>query len=293
MASKNRDGIKIYYFSGTGNSLAVARDVCRALEGTLIPIPDIIHRQTCVDPAAEVIGIVFPVYYETCGGLPLIVRRFVSFLTNIETSYIFGICTYGSGMFAALSNLGKLIETRGGILSARIAVNMPANLYPGLVRKKQPKMLATWKQNIATVSNYIVKRKKGSIQLPNLIAGPFYPVFRLLGPLLLYLYKNVTIRELRRYSGSDGSTYEELLPRMDGSFTLAPDKCISCGTCEEICPVHNIVLENGGPVWQHRCEFCLACYHWCPVGAIDSTAVKGALRYHHPEVSVDDIKIRS
>ncbi len=154
------------------------------------------QKQTFVDTAADVIGIVFPVYYETCGGLPLIVRRFVSSLTNIERSYIFGICTYGSGMFATLSNLGKLIESRGGVLAERAAVNMPANIYPGLVRKKQPKMVATWKRNIAAVSNYLVERKKGSVQLPNLITGPFYAVFRLLGPLLLRLYKNKTIRVL-------------------------------------------------------------------------------------------------
>ncbi len=79
---------EIYYFSGTGNSLAVARDIARKTNGKLIPIPSIMDKER-IKTDADVIGIVFPVYYEPYGGVPLIVRRFVRKLEGIGSKYIF------------------------------------------------------------------------------------------------------------------------------------------------------------------------------------------------------------
>ena len=84
--------------------------------------------------------------------------------------------------------------------------------------------------------------------------------------------------------------YFSKLKTNDKNFT-ADEKCIKCGTCEQICPVKNIKLENGKPAWQHNCEQCLACYHWCPAAAIqygDKTRKKK--RYHHPETKLTELK---
>jgi flavodoxin len=61
----------VFYFSGSGNSLVVARDIAKELDGNLIPIPSIMDKTT-IETDAEVIGIVFPVYYADFGGIPLI-----------------------------------------------------------------------------------------------------------------------------------------------------------------------------------------------------------------------------
>jgi Fe-S-cluster-containing hydrogenase component 2 len=58
----------------------------------------------------------------------------------------------------------------------------------------------------------------------------------------------------------------------------------------KVCPVDNIALVEGRPVWSHRCEQCMACIHLCPVEAIQAgrkTAARG--RYRHPTVQVDDL----
>lgn len=52
---------EIYYFTGTGNSLVVARDLTKELNGELIAIPSVMSKET-INIDAEVIGIVFPVY---------------------------------------------------------------------------------------------------------------------------------------------------------------------------------------------------------------------------------------
>lgn len=55
----------------------------------------------------------------------------------------------------------------------------------------------------------------------------------------------------------------------DSKFFLEDEKCTSCGNCEKVCPVNNIVIKNKRPDWKHNgCEQCLACIHACGSEAI-------------------------
>ena len=47
------------------------------------------------------------------------------------------------------------------------------------------------------------------------------------------------------------------------------NKCISCGKCVRVCPLTNIRLENGKPVWEDSCTHCMACICRCPKEAIE------------------------
>jgi hypothetical protein len=51
-------------------------------------------------------------------------------------------------------------------------------------------------------------------------------------------------------------------------------------------------MADGRPVWRHHCEYCLACFHWCPREAIESSVLKSELKYHHPEVRAADMFLR-
>jgi flavodoxin len=164
----NMNEIDIFYFSGTGNSLVVARDVARGTKARLTPIASVINRgQITVEAGA--FGIVFPVYYETYGGVPLIIYRFVSKLKGIGSKYIFAICTYGSGSIVTLRRLGKAIRSVGGRLAAGFTVSMPENVassrynYPELQRR----MFSTWKQTSMEIFEFINARKHGGFRTPN------------------------------------------------------------------------------------------------------------------------------
>lgn len=61
------------------------------------------------------------------------------------------------------------------------------------------------------------------------------------------------------------------------------EKCVSCGKCERVCPLGNIELQNGKPVWGNRCTHCMACICGCPTKAIDyGRASRGKQRYQCP-----------
>ena len=280
---------EIYYFSGSGNSLAVARDVAAVLAGKLISIGSLIDQDK-IQPQAEIIGIVFPIYYEPFGGCPLIVRRFVGKLENIQASYIFAICTYGSGGVTSLKYLAELIAARGGKLAAGFRVNMPENMGGSKINTptRQQKMFAVWKKNVTALCETVNTRKTGGFDTPNIFVGKAYALVKLLTPALIPYFKNMTLRHMGEFSASANLPYEDLMHRMDSSFVLN-EKCTGCGICAQVCPVRNIELCEDRPVWQHHCEFCLACLHWCPQKAIDTRAFPGLVRYHHPDVKLSDM----
>lgn len=62
------------------------------------------------------------------------------------------------------------------------------------------------------------------------------------------------------------------------------DSCISCGKCVKGCPMRNITLKNGKPVWGNNCTHCMACICSCPKEAIEyGNHSKGQPRYTCPK----------
>ena len=62
------------------------------------------------------------------------------------------------------------------------------------------------------------------------------------------------------------------------------DACISCGLCEKVCPLSNIKLDSGKPVWNNNCTHCMACICRCPKEAIEyGKHSKGLPRYTCPK----------
>ena len=61
----------------------------------------------------------------------------------------------------------------------------------------------------------------------------------------------------------------------------ATDDCVSCGKCVKLCPLNNVKLINGKPVWSGNCTHCMACICYCPVEAIEyGNKSKNKPRYH-------------
>ena len=63
------------------------------------------------------------------------------------------------------------------------------------------------------------------------------------------------------------------------------DSCIGCGICEAQCPLNNISLKDGKPVWGDNCTHCMACICYCPKETIEyGKRSKGKPRYHFEEI---------
>ncbi|MFY9749533.1 MAG: EFR1 family ferrodoxin [Methanoregula sp.] len=92
----------------------------------------------------------------------------------------------------------------------------------------------------------------------------------------------------RVFSGPFSRSVHEI----DRTFSVS-GACISCGTCAEVCPVKNKVIEQGRPLWQHRCKPCCACLTLRMAGTIQPAVMRGTKergRKPHHGLEVDDLK---
>lgn len=255
--------VNVYYFTGTGNSLAVARDISKETGGQLTSMPAAL-KNGAVRTEAEVLIIVFPVYMW---GIPLIVDRFVKAVENISEKIIYGIATYGGMSGGTIKILDKAIENAGGKLAAGFTVKMPGNytpMYGAISEHKQKKMFDEWNKRLKTIAEYIKSEKKGKKENNNIIVSGIFS-----GIIYKSAFKHI--------------------PTMDKYFWV-DEKCTQCKICKEVCPVGNIDFLSGNPIWKNKCEQCFACLQWCPEEAIQyGQKTPGRKRYHHPDVDINDI----
>lgn len=255
---------RIFYYSATGNSLMVARDLAAQVGGaqlTAIPV-------ACGEPdfEADRIGIVFPVHLW---GMPSSVERFVeSMKGRISGKYVFAVATCKSSPRGVLDYLQKKISAIHGTLSAGFIVYMPGNnvIYYNPDPLSDP-IRRKWEEESARIARLVALGETCEIGRGSAAERLFFARFA---------HKALT------------GTF----PKADRRFWVE-DRCAGCGGCAQVCPKENIVIVNGKPQWQHRCEQCTACINLCPAGAIQFfKQTQGRDRYKNPLVELRDLKRR-
>ncbi len=256
----------IYYFTGTGNSLATAKRIVSGIgDCDLVPIASLQDTTGDVITGTDRVGIVCPVYFS---GLPVMVAEFAGRLDLSRSDYTFSVVTFGgSGASSALRQLDEILkEKHGRGLDAGFQVKMPGNyilMYGSPSGEKRERILAAADEQLDRIITAIKNSTKSSL--------PYSPFARLIHALAYPRFASHVHQDDRKFSVSDA--------------------CTSCGTCRAICPAGNIDLVDGRPVWKHRCELCCGCIHLCPEGAIQAgKKTAGRTRYLNPDVKVADLK---
>ena len=259
--------VEIYYFSGTGNSLAVARDMAEKLTAKLTPVVSLMDQER-INAEADVVGFVFPIYDFKP---PSLVEDFVHKMEGIDCKYLFAVCTYGIAPAQSLKHFAKVIESCGGQLSAGFAVGMPhSGIGSGAVTEaQQESMFESWEDRLEEVCDSISSEEAIKIESSNLLSDFFQSRIISMVPSLLKFLKQVLLK-------GTGSL----------AFTSSED-CNGCGICERICPMDNVEMVDDRPVWSDNCAGCFACLNWCPKEAISLGGFDANIRhYHHPDVKI-------
>jgi len=285
----------IYYFSGTGNSLFIAKDLATKLNCTYTSIPVIISNETIV-PTSTVIGIVYPVYHQ---GIPCIVKKFIGKITNLKNKYIFAIATYGDNLTLSLEHLNSALKAKNGYLSAGYGIKMPYNyikpskfgvgFYDSFTlsppnEDNQNTMFRDYDKKSESILNAIQAKKQVPIEKDSVVIERLVDFFNLRNSLAKKSWLKVS-----GYNGKTPNTFMQSIPLMDCGFKVEKI-CNGCKTCLKVCPSNNICFIDNKPMFNHRCEQCFACLQWCPTEAIQfGKSTEGARRYHHPEIQLDEM----
>ena len=256
----------IFYFSGTGNTLWAARQIAEATGERLLSIADELrgdcHYELGDD---ERIGFCFPVHGWQP---PHIVRQFIRQMkierkgeghdgnTRPKAPYVFVLCTCGDSIGRTIEMLQSELKPLGLTIDSAFSLIMPESyvclpfMYTDTPQREREKTT----QAAADLERYIpmvVKRESGHTHTTRGVTP--------------WTFSHV----IGAYFNSQMIT--------DRKFRVDAAKCIHCGRCSQVCPTGDLYLEADEgdaptlPHWRHdgSCTCCLACYHHCPVHAID------------------------
>ena len=259
---------KIYFFSGTGNTLFLAKYMSSLFpEVELINISHLERDEEIVFDS-DITGIFFPVY---CGGIPRILARFLSRVKAPEGGQgkrsIYAVCSSGGVPGGALPIVEDTLAEKNLDLTSAFHIRMPSNYYPlsgPPSPQKQEKLFADGKRALRIASIMV---KKGKRTRPLRV----FPIDTFI--------KFVAERAVATLAASDKA------------FHVDKDKCNGCELCLRLCPAANITFtRESTPAWSGECEQCMGCLQWCPNGAIRYGNINEKReRYHHPEVTANDL----
>jgi ferredoxin len=245
--------MKIFYFTATGNSLFVAKQIGEAV----FSVPQMFKNNDLVHES-DAIGFVFPCY---AFDIPNIIKDFLK-QGKFKAEYFFAIMTYGSKSGSGLKNLEILANQYNIKFHYTNEIEMIDNYLPGFdinvqLRNEPFKFI---NKNLENIKIDIKCRKMNTVKPKGIFSR-----------LLSFI-----VNKSFRITGKEDSNFS-----IDKSCTL-------CGTCSKVCPKGNITIGQK-PIYHHNCQYCMACIHSCPITAIHIKSEKNSKRYRNPNTPLQEL----
>lgn len=223
----------ILYFSATGNSRWVAEQIAEVTHDEIFNLSVCCLKRGVVPESvknAVVLGVVFPVHGWYA---PHVVANFLSKLKLSACEYRYAVCTCGD-------DVGKGMN--------RLSGHFPLN--------------AAW--SVTMPNTYIPMFNLDTAELCHQKISNALCAVRSIGRDVL-LRRNVW----QVHEGSAAWLKTYIVNPLFARFIICStgfhvdEGCISCGICSKACPVENIKMVDGNPVWGEDCIHCMACVHAC------------------------------
>lgn len=254
----------IFYFTGTGNSEYVAKRIGSAANDTVLNLAQFLPAsKTNTFSSKTPWVIVAPIY---AWRIPRVVSDWFSHaeLTGNQKVYFVVTCAEDAGNAGKYAE--KLCAEKNLEFMGCASIKMPTNniaMFQTPTRSEAQKIILDAQPDIQNVCDTIC-------------TGIKFPM------------EQVSLQGKAKSQMVNGFFYSAFVKTKD---FYATDRCISCGKCEKACPLKNIYLVGGRPVWGVNCTHCMACINDCPKEAIEyGNQSKGRPRYHFEEPSRPQLK---
>jgi NAD-dependent dihydropyrimidine dehydrogenase PreA subunit/flavodoxin len=246
--------MKVFYFTGTGNSLYVAKRIGEEIYS----IPQMI-KEGRYEFEDEAIGFVYPCYGF---GMAKIITNFIK-KSKFKANYFFAIMTYGAMPLSGLKQIeiaGKEAGIEFNYINEILMIDnyLPAFKMEDQLEKEESKNI---EKNLNEIVEDISKRKNKLISKG--------------------IVSNTLSKCANMYAVKMSNNY-------GNKNFIVNDNCTSCKVCEKVCPANNIKVSKK-PKFLHKCETCFACIHHCPQNSIHLKAEKGTSRFINPNVKLKEI----
>jgi ferredoxin len=256
----------IYCFSGTGNSLWLAKNAAAGLGDTEVVSITALQSSPNVSAEYEQIGFVFPTCFL---HPPKVVKEIGATLSFAPHHKVFLIATCGGGNGFTLSDFRKLIQPKLKTRVQEFSIPLPGNHLVGFGAWSDDRQ-----QKLFDNASKLLSKAVRDIQAdtPTKIKRDL--------PLGLMTWMS------RTFNGRLG--VKDIFSTVAEYYTT--DACVHCGKCEQLCPVSNIKITDGKVTFGDNCQQCMACIQWCPQRAIAHPNVPAdRKRYHHPDITIEDM----
>lgn len=251
---------ELYFFSGTGNTLLLAKELEKRIpEIVLHPIAAYRTEET-VTSSADSVGFCFP---NHGGQLPAAMKSCIERMKIPADAYVFALVSSGGTDCGAFDTIEQLLHKTDCILSGRFLVQFPS-FNPKTDDKAalpNDKDISSFLHNLPgkmeTIAAAVVNSHRAScIDEPKYRLPPF--IQTVVAPLVLRIVE-------KHKSFLDDYFYTD-------------STCTGCGLCETVCQTERIHMHEQKPVWKpkHDCYCCHACMAFCPCGSIQ---VRNKLRW--------------
>ncbi len=247
----------ILFFSGTGNSEYAAKRISRETGDMAVNLFQKIHDRDFSPMTSNAPWVIVTPTYSW--RIPRILHEWLKNTELLGCRDIYFVMTCGSNIGNAGRYLKKLCAGKGMNYKGCFEIIMPENYIAMFSAPKRDEALE------------IIQRAEGQIDsAAHLIkSGKAFP------------RQKITLKD-RIESGIVNDVFSPFC--VSAKQFYATDVCISCGKCSEACPLGNIKLESGKPVWGTSCTHCMACICRCPKEAIEyGKHSRGLTRYVCPK----------
>jgi len=244
--------VSIFYFSGTGNTWWVSEHIAEELtkhgfRATAHSIEQVTREEAAaLIEKSSIIGLGFPIYGS---DVPRIFHNFIRTLPKQKVQKsVLGFVTQMVWSGNGINFLKEELSSNGYRIRWAAEFNMPNNIALPILPLPYSSDTNKFKPQLTKCSRKITE-------------------------LCMKIVNNEDLRQHDHLIHSAAGWIQR------GPFRLAhnwgrkfwsvdPEACTSCGRCAQICPVENIRMVDGLPIFGSECVYCMRCFNYCPTLAV-------------------------